>query len=41
MKGFERVEVYINTRDTGGEETTHNKEIIKEKPVNTPMMGGY
>ena len=37
MKGFKRVEIYINTRGTGGEGRRHNKQIIKEKHVNTHM----
>ena len=41
MKGFERVEIYINTRGTGGEGRRHNKQIIKEKNVNTPMRDGF
>ncbi len=31
MKGFERVEIDINTRGTGEEGRRHNKQIIKEK----------
>jgi len=41
MKGFEKVEIDINTRDTEGEGRRHNKQIIKEKHVNTPMRDGF
>jgi len=41
MKGFETVKIDINTRDTGGEGRRHNKQIIKEKHVNTPMRDGF
>jgi len=41
MKGFEKVEIYINTRGTGGEGRRHYKQIIKEKHVNTSMRDGF
>ncbi len=37
VKGFEKVEIDINTRDTGWKGRRHNKQIIKEKHVNTPI----
>jgi hypothetical protein len=41
MKGFETVEIDENTRGAGEEGRRHNKKIIKEKHVNTPMRDGF
>ncbi len=41
IKGFERFEIDINTRRTVEEGRRHNKQIIKEKHVNTPMGDGF
>ena len=40
-KGFEKVELDMDTRGTGGVSRRHNSQIIRDKHVNTPMRDNF
>ena len=41
MRGFERVELDMDTRGIEGGGRRHNKQIVRERHVNTPMRDNF